>query len=190
MPALHALESLQRDHRLLYLLSDALEAYGAALLADRSVRRGDLGALARAFRSVTDHRQFEKEEEVLQQILVRKGFNWNLESLLHARETHHKLRHFIDVLERAAWRDPGWSRLERRSIAETALDLASEQRKLAVVQEIELFPQILTRLEPMVLAELTEELARFDRRSERHAPVVHVPALCLDVTARYGSEAP
>ncbi len=179
--ALHPLESLRRDHRLIFQLTDALDAYRAVLLAGARMPPGDLGALTLALRTLADYRHFEKEEQVLEQVLVRNGYNRNLKRLLDARETHRHLRDLMDVLEHAAERESTWSQPDRWTIAETLLDLSREQTKLSMSQEIELFPELLTRLEPAALAELALQLARFDAQSEAWLPTVDVGELCRSI---------
>lgn len=182
--ALHPLESLRRDHRALLQLTDALDTYRALLVAGGRAQPRVLRALTLALRSVGDYRHFEKEEQVLEQVLVRNGYNWNLQSLIHARATHRQLRHSLDVLEHAAQRASRWSQPDRWAIAETLLDFSRRQRTLASLQERELFPEILRRLDPMALAELAARLERFDSQCEAWAPSLDIGRLCRDVERR------
>lgn len=178
---MHPLESLRCDHRLIFQLTDALDAYRAVLLDGTLARPGDLGALTLALRALADYRHFEKEEQVLEHVLVRNGYNWNLRTLLNAREVHRHLRYLMDVLEHAAQRESQWSQPDRWTISETLLDFSREQSKLAMLQEIELFPEILTRLEPAALGELTARLEHFDAHSDAWAPAIDIGALCQDI---------
>jgi hemerythrin-like domain-containing protein len=181
---MHALDSFRRDHRQMRLLDDALALYAAGLLAGRSVQAGDLGHLAGALRIVADYRHFEKHEQVLQPLLVRNGISWNLHALRSVRERHSPLRALIGKLERAATRDPGWTRHEQLRVAATALDLASCQDRLMEIQEMELFPEIIARLDAKTLAALTGWLARFDELTEHRLPGVDVPGLCRALASR------
>jgi hemerythrin-like domain-containing protein len=187
---MQALESLTRDHQVLWGLTEALEAVVAALDAGQRLERGDLRDLAHGFRTIADYRHFEKEDEVLVPLLVRHGFDYNLQILGDARREHDALRYLIRVLEQAAERELSWTLYERQRIAGTARSLVERQRSLATLQEIELFPEVVTRLEPAVLGQLTEELWEFDEASTTRGFGLDVAALRSSLLARYRTPLP
>ena len=187
---MQALESLERDHRLLQGLTEALEVYVSALEAGRPLREGDLRNLVDGFRTLADYRLFEKVEEVLIPVLVRNGFDYNLDLLDDGRREHERVRYLIEVLHQSAERELNWNLDERQRIARAALDLVEHQRRLAARQEVELFPEIVTRLEPPVLGRLTQQLSRFDEHNSSRWPEMDVSALSQAVLARYTSTLP
>lgn len=187
---MQALESLERDHRLLQGLTEALEVYVSALEAGRPLQEGDLRNLVDGFRTLADYRYFEKVEEVLIPVLVRNGFDYNLDLLDDGRREHERVRYLIEVLHQSAERELNWNLDERQRIARAALDLVEHQRRLATRQEMELFPEIVTRLEPPVLGRLTQQLSRFDEHNSSRWPEMDVSALSQAVLARYTSTLP
>jgi hemerythrin-like domain-containing protein len=187
---MQALESLQRDHRVLSGLSEALDAYVEALETGQQLWRGDLSDIMFGFRVMADYRHFEKEEEVLVPMLVRHGFDYNLEILDGARREHDGLRYLIRVLEEAAQREPSWNLFDRQRIASAARDLVERQWRLSAQQELELFPEVVTRLQPAVLGQLTERLWTFDEVSARRGFALNAGALGQSLLARYRPNAP
>jgi len=187
---MQALESLQRDHRVLNVLSEALDAYVEALESGRELWRGDLTDIVHGFRTLADHRHFEKEDEVLVPLLVRHGFDYQLDILDDARAEHDSLRYLIRVLEQAAERELRWTLHERLRIVGTARNLVERQRRLAAAQEIELFPEVVTRLRPAVLGQLTEQLWSFDEARMARGQVLDAAALHRSMVARYRANTP
>lgn len=193
---MRVLESLERDHRLLQGLSDALEAYAAALEADQPLRAGDLSDLVHAFRNVADYRHFEKVEEVLIPWLVRHGFHvlagfdFNLGRLDDERQERERVRYLIAVLHQSAEREPNWNIDERQRIVRGARHLVEAQRRISSHQAEQLFPQIVARFEPAVLGELGQQLWHFDETSTARSPELDVGALVKRVLARYAAMLP
>lgn len=187
---MRALDSLEQDHRLLWRLTEALEAYAAALEAGLDLRAGDLRDIVQSFRTVADYRNFEKVEEVLIPVLVRHGFDYNLEILDDGRRVHEKVRYLLEVLHQSAERDLNWNLDERARIVRAARSLVEEQRRLAAQREAELFPEIESRIPPPALGQLTEQLCQFDEQSDSRWPEVDVAALSQSVLARYASTLP
>jgi len=180
-----ALASLERDHRLLWGLTDALHAYVDALDGGRALRRGDLKAIASGLRVVADYRHFEKEEEVMVPVLVRHGFDYHLQIFDDGRREHDSLRYLIEVLHQSAERDLNWNLDERERISRVAHQLIERQRRLSTRQEARLFPQIVARLEPPALGQLTEQLCQFDESSAAREPTLDVAGLTRSVLGFY-----
>lgn len=187
---MRALESLERDHRLLKGLTDALEVYVVALDAGQTLVAGDLSDLVNAFRTVADYRHFEKVEEVLIPLLVRSGFDFDLARLDDGRHEHERVRYLIEVLHQSAERELNWNLDERQRIARAARHLIEEQRRMTARQAVELFPEIVTRLEAPALGQLTEQLCQFDEASAARWPEVDVAAVSESVLARYATPLP
>jgi hemerythrin-like domain-containing protein len=186
---MRALESLERDHRLLQGLTDALEVYVAALDAGQPLTLGDLSDLVNAFRTVADYRHFEKVEEVVIPLLVRSGFDFDLTRLDDGRHAHERIRYLIEVLHQSAERELCWNLDERQRIARAARHLIEEQRRTSR-QAVELFPEIVTRLEAPVLGQLTEQLCHFDEASAARGPELDISAVSESVFARYATPLP
>ncbi len=186
---MQALESLEHDHRLLRSLTEALEAYVAALEAGQPLHAGDLRDLAQGFRAVADYQHFEKVEEVLLPVLVRNGFDYNLDVLGGGWLEHERVRYLIEVLYQSAERDLNWNLDERQRIARAARNLVENQRRTTQLEQ-ELFPEIVTRLQPPVLGQLTEQLCQFDEHSAARVPSLDIPELSRSVLARYAAAGP
>jgi hemerythrin-like domain-containing protein len=186
---MQALESLERDHRLLQGLTEALDVYVAALEAGQPLHEGDLRDLVQGFRTVADYRYFEKVEEVLIPLLVRNGFDYDFELLDDGRREHDRVRYLIEVLHQSAERELNWNVDERQRIVRAARHLVEDQRRLAARQQVE-FPEIVLRLQPPVLGRLTEQLCQFDELSAARGPELDVSALSQSVLARYASTLP
>jgi hemerythrin-like domain-containing protein len=182
-----ALASLERDHRLLWGLTDALHAYVDALDRGRPLRRGDLKAIASGLRVVADYRHFEKEEEVMVPVLVRHGFDYHLRILDDGRREHDSLRYLIEVLHQSAERELNWNLDERERISRVAHQLIERQRRLSTHQEACLFPEIVARLEPPALGQLTEQLCQFDESTAAREPALDVAGLTRNVLGFYGA---
>lgn len=181
---MRALESLERDHRLLQGLGEALEVYVSALEAGQPLRAGDLRALIEAFRVVADYLHFEKVEEVLVPLLVRNGFDLRL---LDGRDEHARVRYSIELLHQSAERELNWNLDERERIARVARHLVEEQQRISARQAVELFPEIVTRLAPAALGQLTEQLCQFDEASAARSAGPDIAALTRSVLARYAT---
>ena len=160
--------SLQLEHRLLFDLTDALDVFAEKLGGNGRVLP-DSKAFAHVFREFVDRIHYEKEEQVLFPFLVRHGFDWNSQELVEMRSQHCHDRHLIEVLEYGAARRCAHSCTSRRSLAATARALAKVQRRLSMSQDIELFPRVVSSLDPEAKAQLGRELARFDRDTEDRA---------------------
>jgi hemerythrin-like domain-containing protein len=186
--ALHPLLSLTRDHVLLTQLTDALEAYVAAMLCGRPLYPGDFSALVEGLRSFADLCHFEKEEQVLVPALVQNGFRYGAGLLAETEETDAQLRHLARVLFQSSAREPHWNDHERRTIAAVAREFCAAQQRLGARQEIELFPEILTRLRPEVLSAVAARLQTFDERSEAWAPRLELRRTSEVVLSRYAPE--
>jgi hemerythrin-like domain-containing protein len=186
---MRALESLERDHRLLQDLTEALEVYVSALEAGCPLHEGDLRDLVQGFRTVADYRYFEKLEEVLIPVLVRNGFDYDPDTLDDGRREHDRVRYLIEVLHQSAERELNWNLDERQRIARAARHLV-EQRHRAAQQEREMFPEIVTRLQPPALGQLTELLSQFDELHAARGPELDVSALSRSVLARYAATLP
>lgn len=187
---MQALESLEHDHRLLQSLTEALEAYVSALEAGKPLHAGDFRDLVQGFRMVADYRHFEKVEEVLVPVLVRNGFDYNLDVLDGGRIGHERVRYLIEVLYQSGERELSWNQDERQRIACAARNLVEHQRRLTTQLEEELFPEIFTRLEGSVLGQLTEQLCQFDEHSAARDPDLDIPGLSRSVLARYAATRP
>jgi hemerythrin-like domain-containing protein len=187
---MRALDSLRRDHQLLFGLTEALDAYANAMDAEQPLVAGDFAALVQGFRTFADYRHFEKEEQILGPWLVRHGFDDNLPILVDGRDEHHKLRYLIDVLYQSAQRELDWTKDERKRISAAAHSLCERQRRLAAQQEIELFPDIITRIAGSHLEELASELWQFDVRSEAKSSALDAQELSRDVFGRYAGLGP
>lgn len=187
---MQALESLENDHRLLQSLTEALEAYVAALEAGQPLHAGDLHDLAQGFRAVADYRHFEKVEEVLLPVLVRNGFDYDLDALEGGRLEHERVRYLIEVLHQSAERDLSWNLDERRRIACAARNLVEHQRRLTTQLEQELFPRIVNQLQAPVLGKLTQQLCQFDEHDAARLPHLDIPELSRSVLARYATTGP
>ena len=180
-----ALQSLRRDHQVLAVLADALDAYSAVLRAGGPLTSGDFTILVCAWRSFGDQRHFEKEEQLVTPLLVRSGLDFGLQVLVEERRAREQLRYLIDVLEHAAHRELQWSGFERSAICASARALTAIHRRSSEEQERELFPEIIT-LEPEALAALNQQLLRFDEADE--ARRVEDPLRAArELLARYGS---
>lgn len=182
------LASLQEDHCLLQELTDALEAFAQVLPRAREVPVADLQAFACAFREFADQLHYEKEEHVLMPFLARHGYDWNGELLARVREDHAQNRYLIDVLHQAAQRDEGFSRDDQRRLASTAWALASLQRKLLQLQDIELFPVVSSSVAKEALGELQARLSDFDYRGDRRSP--KLKQLIRSLASRYCNPPP
>lgn len=185
-----ALASLERDHRLLWGLTDALHAYITAMDTGRPLRRGDLSAIATGLKAVADYRHFEKEEELMLPMLVRHGFAYHLPILEHSQREHATLRYLIEVLYQSSERELNWTLDERQRISRVARQLIERQRRLSTRQEAGLFPQIMARLDPPVLGQLTEQLCQFDESSAAREPELDVRSLTRSVVAHYAASLP
>ncbi|HEU4577717.1 MAG TPA: hemerythrin domain-containing protein [Polyangiaceae bacterium] len=181
-----ALQSLGRDHQVLALLADALDAYAGALASGAPLLPGDFTLLVQAWRSFGDQRHYEKEEQIVTPLLVRSGLDYDLPVLIEERRARQQLRYLIAVLEHAAHRELQWSGFERSGINACARTLTEVHRRSSSEQERELFPEIVT-LAPDMLGALNQQLLRFDAADDarRQAdPARDVRALL----ARYGVE--
>jgi hemerythrin-like domain-containing protein len=180
-----ALQSLRRDHQVLALLADALDAYAAVLSAGGTLAPGDFASLVWGWRSFGDQRHFEKEEQLVTPVLVRSGLDFGLEVLVEERRARDQLRYLIDVLEHAAHRELQWSGFERSAICASARALTGIHRRSSEEQERELFPEIIT-LAPEALAALNQQLLRFDAADEarRDGDAARVGR---EILARYGA---
>ena len=184
---MRALESLERDHRLLHGLTEALEVYVAALEAGRPLRAGDLRDLVHAFRTVADYHHFEKVEEVLVPMLVQSGFDFDLGRFDDGRREHERVRYLIEVLHQSAERELNWNLDERQRIARAARHLVDEQRRILERQAMELFPEIVARLEAPALGQLTERLCQFDEANAARSPDLDSAAISQAVLAQYAT---
>jgi hemerythrin-like domain-containing protein len=182
---MHALFSLQQDHRLLLDLTDALEVFALELERSDAIGPHDVGAFAYAFRAFADEIHYEKEEHVLLPCLARHGFDFNAGLLEQTREDHCRDRYLIDVLSHAAERETAFGEDDRRRLSSTAQTLASVQRNLFMKQDIELFPAVTSSLDRQALEQLFADLSEFDfYRSERSRDV---RARIAGLARQYGS---
>jgi hemerythrin-like domain-containing protein len=171
-------------------LTDALEVYVAALDAGQPLAIGDLSDLVNAFRTAADYRHFEKVEEVLIPLLVRSGFDFDLDRVDDGRHAHERIRYLIEVLHQSAERELCWNLDERQRIARAARHLIEEQRRITARQAVELFPEIVTRLEAPALGQLTQQLCHFDEASAARGPELDISAVSESVFARYATPLP
>lgn len=183
-----ALQSLRRDHQVLALFADALDAYLGALVSGARMIPGDFTLLVQVWRSFGDQRHFEKEEQIVTPLLVRSGLDFDLEVLVEERRAREQLRYLISVLEHATHREPQWSGFERSAICASARALTAIHRRCSEEQERELFPEIVT-LDPDVLATLNRQLLRFDAADDQRRES-DTAALGRELLARYGVVAP
>lgn len=183
-----ALQSLRRDHQVLALFADALDAYVDALVGGRPLVPGDFTLLVQAWRSFGDQRHLEKEEQIVTPLLVRSGLDFGLEVLVEERRAREQLRYLIAVLEHATHRELQWSGFERSAICASARALTAIHRRCSEEQERELFPEIIT-LDPDALAILNRQLLRFDAADDacRDADTA---ALGREILARYAAVTP
>lgn len=182
---MRALESLERDHRLLQCLSEALEAYVSALESGQPLWAGDLKALVEALRSVADYAHFDKVEEVLIPVLVRNGFDFDLDLLDRELEDHARVRYLLEVLHQSAERELNWSLDERERIARVARHLVEALRRCSARQADELFPELVTRVKADVLQVLAEQLRKFDVANAARSSGLDAMAIARAVLARY-----
>ena len=124
-----ALQSLRRDHQVLALFADALDAYLGALVSGGAVAPGDFTLLVQVWRSFGDQRHFEKEEQLVTPLLVRSGLDYGLGVLVEERRAREQLRYLIDVLEHATHRELQWSGFERSAICASARALTAIHRR-------------------------------------------------------------
>jgi hemerythrin-like domain-containing protein len=187
---MQALDTLGRDHQMLGELAEALGAYVSALEAGQPLRDGDLKELVESLRAVTEYRHFEKEEALLVPTLVRHGFDYNHVLLDGRRREFETQRYLLDVLHQSAERELNWTLDERERIARAARGLVEGLRQLASQEEAELFPEIVARLTPAVLGQLTEQLCQFDEQTAARWPGIDIASLHRSVLARYASTLP
>lgn len=159
----HPLQSLEREHRVVMHLADALDDLACRLARDPQPRAvSEAALLARTFRVFVDGVHYEREEQVLLPFIARHGFDWNGEALASIRSAHRQERYLIAVLGQIAEQPGPHSRDSLRRLAATAAALAEDQRTLAMRQDIELFPEVTTRLDGQAGQRLSEQLSRFD----------------------------
>lgn len=164
---MHALSSLHQDHRILLILTDALDSFARAIACSEIDDPGELGTFAQAFQEFADHHHYEKDEQVLLPFLARHGFDWNGELFEQVRSEHRRERYLIDVLAHAAQQQGRFGKAERLRVGATAAELAGMQRRLTMKQDIELLPEVLLLLDTSALERLNEELSEFDLRGSR-----------------------
>ena len=159
---MHALFSLQRDHRLLLELTDALEVFASRLMDSGAIGRDAVRSFAHAFREFADQIHYEKEEHVLLPCLVRHGFDFDAGLLERTRGDHSHERYLIDVLSHAAECEKDFTQDDRRRLSSTARTLAEVQRSLLIKQDNELFPAVTSSLDRRALEKLFADLSEFD----------------------------
>jgi hemerythrin-like domain-containing protein len=123
-------------------------------------------------------------------LLVRSGFDFELARLDDGRHEHERVRYLIEVLHQSAERELNWNLDERQRIARAARHLIEEQRHITTRQAMELFPEIVTRLEAPVLGQLTQQLCQFDEASAARWPEGDIAAVSESVFARYATPLP
>lgn len=185
----NALSSLVREHQVISNLIDSLAAYARRLLEPRatSAAASDLAAFTQVLRGFADELHHEKEEEILQPILSRRGFHWDDGILADVRSEHERERYLIDVLEQAAQCELAWTDEDRRSIAATALTLVAFQREHMAKEHYGLFTEVSRRLSRDELEWLGAELDRFDRVPRHVASGAELLSIADDLMARYPS---
>jgi hemerythrin-like domain-containing protein len=189
-----ALQSLRRDHQVLALFADVLDAYLGTLVSEGErlsggkLVPGDFTLLVQVWRSFGDQRHFEKEEQIVTPLLVRSGLDFDLAVLVEERRAREQLRYLISVLEHATHRELQWSGFERSAICASARALTAIHRRCTEEQERELFPEIIT-LDPDVLATLNRQLLRFDAADDARREL-DTAALGRELAARYGAVTP
>lgn len=200
-----ALASLMREHEMLSMLIDSLACYAKRLFesheagtqrssstqpgAQRSWsaegERRDLAAFTAVLSGFADELHHEKEEEILQPILSRHGLCWQAGLLADVRMEHDRERYLIEVLQQAAECELAWTSEDRRSIAATALALATFQREHMEKENSELFPEVARRLSNSALEELRAALERFDRLPRHVAQGTELLAIADQLISRY-----
>jgi hypothetical protein len=118
--------------------------------------------------------------------LVRHGFDDNHVMLDGRRRGYETRRDLIDVLHPSAERELNWTLNERERIARAARGLVEALRELASHEAV-LFPEIVARLEPTVLGQLTEQLCQFDEQTASRWPGIDIAACtarCSHATPR------
>jgi hemerythrin-like domain-containing protein len=180
-----ALQSLRRDHQVLALFADALDAYLGTLVSGGELVPGDFTLLVQVWRSFGDQRHLEKEEQIVTPLLVRSGLDFDLQVLVEERRAREQLRYLISVLEHATHRELQWSGFERSAICASARALTAIHRRCSEEQERELFPEIIT-LDPDALAILNQQLLRFDAADDARREG-DAASLGRQLLARYGT---
>ena len=183
----NALSSLVREHQVISDLIDSLAAYAGRLLEPEATgdAPSDLAAFMQVLRGFADELHHEKEEEILQPLLSRRGFHWDDGILADVRSEHERERYLIDVLEQAAQCELAWTDEDRRSIAATALELVTFQRAHMAKEHQGLFTEVSRRLSRDELEWLGAELDRFDRMPRHVASGAELLSVADELMVRY-----
>jgi hypothetical protein len=113
--------------------------------------------------------------------LARHGFDWSGDALREVREKHEHVGWLVEAFCQGVESVRRPDRDGQRRLAATAAALASRQRGLSASQDLELFPEVMTRLDPDSLGRLHDELVDFDDRSG--APVTELSTLLRRLVA-------
>src|SRR3954470_1896754 len=148
---MHVLSSLLEEHQFISRLVDALERFAQKVQQGADVDPTDVKQFARGLNQFGDQLHHEKEERILLPFITRHGFDWHAPPLPLIRQEHRHEQYLVSVLTQAGERVEVWSNEERRHVAAAARALCAFQRAHHHTENVELFPQIIERLDSEAL---------------------------------------
>jgi hemerythrin-like domain-containing protein len=161
-----AVDRLFEEHILILRVTDALEALVARLQSESGDYRAELVRLIGFFREFADLLHHEKEESVLLPALVDAGLRWDDGVVAEVRKDHELERQMLHSLRHCALQSTPWSLMDRQRIIDTGRRYVEFMRHHILLENEQLRPLIMARLDEDAVRQLNEHLDRFDSRIE------------------------
>ncbi len=182
---LNAADLINKEHRLIARVLDALEVYVAGLeSAGDAADRHDLARFVTFFREFADLGHHEKEENVLFPELVRAGYSWDDGLLSRIRKEHNQERYLMRTLRHASLQKNLWSTEDLRHLVSLARTFIEFQRAHIATEDKEILP-VVRELPDNVQHQLSERLERFGDAWADGGEDAWLRGLAQDLVERY-----
>lgn len=160
-----ALDRLFEEHALILRVVGALESLVDRLQSDNNDHRSELVRVMTFFREFADLLHHEKEESLLLPALVNAGLRWDDGVVAEVRKEHDLERQMLQTLRHASLQASPWSIMDKQRVIDVGRRFVTFMRGHVALENEQLRPLLLTRLDGPALAQLNEGLERFDARS-------------------------
>ncbi len=182
------IDVLMEEHRLIEQVLGSLESFAVAVEGDLAIERPVVAEYAEFFRGFADAYHHGKEEDILFQRMMERGFPTESGPLAVMLHEHTQGRARVDVLRQVGQAQGAVEAPERESMLVAAHDLVPLLRQHIQKEDRILYPMALRALSGPELDRMETAFAEFDRRLNAAGTGERLRALADRLTSAFAPD--
>lgn len=183
---MRAIRVLEREHRTIECVLDALDRYVATV--STSEGRTDLLGFVEFITQFADRIHHAKEEDILFQHMIRAGFPRDSGPLAVMHHEHDQGRALAQELAGLGHKDGGWSRADRERLEQAAGRYTNLLRQHVHKEDHILYPMAEARLGREALDQVDDACAQFEREQAQSGEKARLLSVGQGLVERYAAQ--